>query len=67
MLAGGLANGIVYFDLEGGGDVDNDFSDDTAAVSDLACSVLLSRRAVDTGTENYGSSQRVGRRNHRFG
>ena len=51
MLAGGLAHGIIYFDFGVRGDVDNGFFDDTAAVSDVACSVLLGRRTVDTGTK----------------
>lgn len=51
MLAGGLVNGIVYFDFGGGGHLNSGFFYDTAAVLNLACSVLPRRRAVDTRTE----------------
>lgn len=67
MLAGGLVNGIVYFDFRGSGDVNSGFFDDTAAMLNLACSVLLGRRAVTPALKRWGSTQRVGRRNHRFG
>lgn len=68
MLAGGLANGIVYFDFGGGGHLNSAFFDDTTTVLDLACSVLLGRRAVDTRTETMvrvgKSGVEIRRRNH---
>lgn len=51
MLAGGLINGTVYFDFRGSRDVSSGFFDNTAAVLNLACSVLLGRRAVNTGAK----------------